>query len=361
MSSSLVLDRFLRLPHGEYGARYELPSRRMRRHAMGSYLYFRWKLASDARNETLRTRGRECELLRFPEDPALPGLDPLVRARAEPIAWRPGKRAVLREQRDGTVLYWKVFAARNYTAQRALLLRSEAAPLFEAGFVRVVEVRDDLRALAFAEARGLSLHEWLARGHEPDAAALARGVRRIATAGFRLLASDVLPRFGFEAECESLRRATSFASMIRPELTRRFEEGMGRLAVPSDAGPIGFLHRDLHDKQLFVLDVHRADEPEWIDADTLAVGPRAIDETNLAAHVWLRGCQGVAARGGELARALLDAFDLDPRQAGSAARCYLATSLLRLAAVYAIRPRSSRVAAELLGAAESVLGDGVLP
>lgn len=120
------------------------------------------------------------------------------------------------------------------------------------------------------------------------------------------------------------------------------------LARLLDGAParIGLLHRDLHDKQL----VHQPGAPiGLLDVDTLAVGERALDLANLLAHVELRLRQqrlGTAAA--HTARdAVLQAYRPDPATLRRVS-AYATASRLRLAAVYAFRPRLRALALELL-------------
>jgi len=113
-----------------------------------------------------------------------------------------------------------------------------------------------------------------------------------------------------------------------------------------EASPLGLLHRDLHDKQLLVCG---PDEVGMLDVDTLAVGERALDLGNLLAHLRLRTLQGALSGGGaRTARtALLAAVGPAPATVRRLA-VYEMTALLRLAAVYAFRPRWQAMSRELL-------------
>ncbi len=107
------------------------------------------------------------------------------------------------------------------------------------------------------------------------------------------------------------------------------------------------IHRDLHDKQILVDDDGVVG---LLDLDTLAIGDPALDVANLLAHLELRVLQGQGSLDG--ARVAADAFLEGYRPAPELMErvvTYVATSRLRLACVYAFRPRWADLAGRLLG------------
>ncbi|GMA33458.1 hypothetical protein GCM10025875_34500 [Litorihabitans aurantiacus] len=114
-------------------------------------------------------------------------------------------------------------------------------------------------------------------------------------------------------------------------------------------GPRGVLHRDLHEAQVLVA-------PDGglglLDLDTLARGESALDLANLLAHLDLRERQGLLTprRRARAEEALLGAAAPAP---GTLARvpAHLVAARLRLAGVYAMRPRWRTTAVGLLRAA----------
>lgn len=351
------LERFVRLPNEELGGRYRLEALRPVQGLMAGCLFVRSGGTARGRHEVaLPAAG--VTFLPFPRDDALPGVHALARTGARAIAWRPGRRAVLLDRSAELPRYWKVFDRKGYARFRARAHGAAFAGLSAVGVVPVVAHDDEQRAIAFAAARGSSLHALVARGAEPAMADLHAGIARFAAVdpgGFA--ADEALPFFGLAEERQALARACEFAARIRPELAAALSAGQAELADPARLGALGLLHRDLHDKQLFVADDGAL---QWIDADTLAHGPRALDVANLAAHLLLRQLQGLTRRGAELAGVLLEAAALDPRRAGSPERFFLASSLLRLAAVYALRPRQEALVAPLLAAAAAMRARGSL-
>lgn len=293
-------------------------------------------------------------------DGELPGLRAALARGAQLIRWRPGKRAVVREAPTDGVQFRKFLAAKRYARQSELLRAPELAPLFDAGLLAPLEWDDATCSIAFREARGESLHEQLACGGVPDVAALSRRLDALTAAGEVAALGGVLPPFRVDDEFAALDRALALAaaaeSVPAPSLVSGMAQVRARVAAPATLGSSGFLHRDLHDKQLFV-DAARGGALELIDPDTLACGPLALDRANLAAHLLLRQRQGLAARGGALAAELLERSRSGAVPA-AALRFFLVTSLLRLAAVYAIRPTGGAVAESLLADAEAVVTNG---
>lgn len=130
-------------------------------------------------------------------------------------------------------------------------------------------------------------------------------------------------------------RATGSLEVLRTDL--------GGMPVPS---ALGLVHRDLHDKQILVAG---ADDAGILDLDTLAVGDPALDLANLLVHLELRMLQGHC--NAAVAGAAGDAFahGYGPDQALRARLpAYAGAARLRLACVYAFRPRWRNLASELL-------------
>lgn len=120
---------------------------------------------------------------------------------------------------------------------------------------------------------------------------------------------------------------------------------LGGLASPPT---LTLVHRDLHDKQILVVD---DDDAGLLDLDTLAVGDPAIDVANLLVHLELRMSQGHCRSevAGVAGHAFLEAYrpDRDLRRRIDA---YAGATRLRLACVYAFRPCWRQLGAHLLSA-----------
>ncbi len=133
--------------------------------------------------------------------------------------------------------------------------------------------------------------------------------------------------------------AVSSARRALEDLRTRFD----RLVDPATTAVV---HRDLHDKQVLVDD---GDRVGLLDLDTLALGDPALDLANLAVHLELRVLQGWCGpeRAASAGSALLDGYR--PTAAVVAGLdAYAAATRLRLACVYAFRPRWRGRAVRLL-------------
>ena len=118
---------------------------------------------------------------------------------------------------------------------------------------------------------------------------------------------------------------------------------LGGLAGPSTHT---LVHRDLHDKQILVAG---EDDAGLLDLDTLAVGDPALDVANLLAHLELRALQRHCPA--DVAAAAAEAFLTGYRPDGALRErlgAYTAATRLRLACVYAFRPRWQHLTAELV-------------
>ncbi|HET6547571.1 MAG TPA: hypothetical protein VFG79_03870 [Solirubrobacter sp.] len=276
-------------------------------------------------------------------DRRLPALRSLVGAPgAVLVAHRPERRAVVR--RSGT--YTKVVRPERAAAVRERLARVAACA---AGVFRTPALRawDEQRGLVVCDAlAGCSLH---ALGASPEAAA---GWERAGRALARLHDGplDGLPAHtaGAEAALVRARLADAAAFGVLPPV----DPARALAPLVGAAGaPLGLLHRDLHDKQL----LHEPGEPiGLLDVDTLAVGERALDLANLLVHLELRVRQGrlPADFARTAAARFVQAYSPDP---ATCARIgpYATAARLRLAAVYAFRPRWRTLARGLLAGSAS--------
>lgn len=107
-----------------------------------------------------------------------------------------------------------------------------------------------------------------------------------------------------------------------------------RVERSADEVPV---HRDFYDKQVLLT----PDGVTLIDFDTIALSYRELDVANFVAHLLLRSMQGYVSRhlAVEHAAAFLDAYvAASPAFDVQRFRLTLATTWLRLAAVYAVRP-----------------------
>lgn len=110
--------------------------------------------------------------------------------------------------------------------------------------------------------------------------------------------------------------------------------------LDGEPGPLGLLHRDLHDKQVLV-----GPELGLLDLDTLAAGERALDLGNVLAHLDLRRAQGLLdERSAAVAGDAFLAGAAPDRATARRVAAYRAVTRLRLTGLYAFRPRWHRLA-----------------
>lgn len=111
--------------------------------------------------------------------------------------------------------------------------------------------------------------------------------------------------------------------------------------VTQDQQPLVVSHRDLHDKQLLA----DGDSLGVLDFDTVALAEPALDLANLWVHALLRVDQGLWSRGhGEVVQDAVQSvatqLEVDPARF----QTYAEATRLRLACLYAFRPRHRRLA-----------------
>lgn len=321
------------------------------------------------------------EVLEAGRDPKLPGLERLLageRHRPQPrlissqprlISHRPGKRAVIRLT-DGT--FAKCVRRGRTDAIIAGQTRAEA---FSTGFILPHVIRVDESTVVLSRVPGVELHDpsglgenwqrawaqaldaWTLAGSGPEAASVpvhspdaevrvledwrdrAAGLlARADVSGSTLLdAVDALiPEIRGElldSGAPSDRGERSAAS----DGDRSTASAGEREAATVTARNWGPIHRDLHDKQIMWDPVAG---PGLLDVDTACRGERELDLGNLSAHAHWRTHQGIWSKSHaeavlrEISR-VTSAAGLEPARV----RAYERATLVRLACVYAFRPR----------------------
>lgn len=292
-------------------------------------------------------------------DTEIPLARKLADGQASPwrtISYRPGRRIVIETDLDGVRSILKGYKQRR--SSKAALNHRIAEEAMEQKSFRVPRlVRHDTEneTLVFERLEGEPFHV--------DEASVETCFR----IGARLAAFQQHPRavelktFGPREELGVLdawrRKAFAGAGGLPDEWSEtrtRVEAAVERL--PS--AEWGLCHRDLHDGQVLLVD----GQPALLDFDLLCRGDVALDPANLLAHFSLRSLQrfrgadeGTVRACGE---ALIDGLDRQQDDAfWSRLRFYQATSFLRLALVYRLRPKWSKLSGSLVELGKRCLED----
>ncbi|HEV2068653.1 MAG TPA: phosphotransferase [Acidimicrobiales bacterium] len=280
--------------------------------------------------------------------PALAGV--VADGAATLVVHRPERRAVVRRTRSGVITYVKMIRPGRALPGSVELTGVRVPVVLAAGPHRGM--------VEHAELAGRALHDLLRdagveRGRTDIVSrafgAAGRTVRALHTstppAGIPMHHADgevaVTARWVDQALAHGV-----FDTMDRVRAAGALEALGTDLAGRASPPSLTLVHRDLHDKQILVVD---GDDAGLLDLDTLAVGDPALDVANLLVHLELRMLQGqcrsdVAGVAGD---AFLDGYRPD-RDLRGRIEAYAAATRLRLACVYAFRPCWQDVAARLL-------------
>ncbi len=239
------------------------------------------------------------------------------------VAWRPGKRAVVRMRRGRETVFVKFLDRKTWTRASAVFA-SLADSVGALHFARPMCLLPELFAYAAMAVPGQSLREHLARGNAPSWFLVDAAVRALATAP----CADDLPRHDFASARDAAAKMLRKGAVVVPELddlAARIEQ----LRAPEDSHE-GLVHGDLHDKQVFLT----AAGAWLIDLEGVGRGDANFDLVNLAEHLRLRALQQSGIDDGA-ADAMLDRFAMPSPLRSRWQACVRA----RLCGVYAMRPR----------------------
>ena len=261
------------------------------------------------------------------------------------LSWRPGRRLVARidvGDEPCIVKAWK--RGRALRAMRTQAAAREAlAGTFEVPSVIAVDSALDTAEMSVCCGSGIRLDD-------------ADVVKRIGR-GIGVLQRDLdavgFPRHGREEELRVLAQLADAYRFARGQLPQGFESIIERLEPAAHDGPEPTVaaHRDLHDGQ-FVIDGHKI---ALLDFDLAARSEPELDPANLCVHASWCGIQGTRGVDRDTSRhvdlALLAGFGcaLDAR----AFAFYRATTALRLALVWGMRPRWSTQVGSLIELAQA--------
>jgi len=274
------------------------------------------------------------------EDSELPALRCWLE-HGELQSYRPGRRATIRHGEH----FIKVLPpkkARRLQAKMSALTRVAGS----SGVVRGPVGFRESGALVFERCEGASLHEALMSGEQRLPEMLERVGRGLA----RL--HECRPT---GLSTRSPEDAGAWASVVASHYPGRAPsyQSIGEAvdALPRDASPVGVVHGDLHDKNVFVSERG----VELIDLDMVHAGDPLEDLGNLSAHLLLRSLQrptgATPAQGwsGAMVTGYRSAGGWAPERALEAASVRV---LFRLACLYLFRRRWTHVAPVLLSEAE---------
>jgi hypothetical protein len=161
--------------------------------------------------------------------------------------------------------------------------------------------------------------------------------------------SDLATHTYFD-EFLSTRQIVDRVTQLFPESSATFDRHLGHLPEISKMvltpDQTGVIHRDFYDKQVLC----GAGAPGLLDIDNLAAGDPAQDIGNFLAHLSLRGVQFAEARsfierGGRL---FLDGYGIMEDSLLKRIPVWNKLSLIRLTALYLLRPRWRSIALRLL-------------
>jgi len=269
------------------------------------------------------------------------------------LSYRPGRRAVVLMSRAGSQTVVK--GHRSARSARAAVSQGVAESALRRSGLRVPRLLSHdggLEALVFEylPARELELDAGAA-GH------LGRLGERLAYFQRDAGAQD-LRVFGARQELDVLALWEGKVQHALGALPDGWSATRARLARRAEELPapvLGLAHRDLHDRQLFLVD----GQLTLLDFDLLCTADVALDAGNLVAHLRWRALQGLHGADEAGVRACEHAFLAGlgrDREPGFTTRLsfFVASACLRLALVYGLRPRWSALTPRLveLAAAE---------
>jgi len=284
-------------------------------------------------------------------DTRIPLSEKLSGASAEDlrtVSYRPGRRMVIEERHNGVItMVLKGYRRRKSTP--AALNHRVAEEAMESGSFRIPRLLRhelELETLVFEYLDG-----------DPflvgkPAVEICFKIGTLLTRFQGLVRSAELKKFQAEDEFGVLDtwRSKSFAGTGAlpkgwDEARRSLDEAHACLSETQ----WGLCHRDLHDGQILLVN----GEPALMDFDLLCQADTALDPANLLAHFSLRSLQCFHGADDETVRACGEAIldGLDRRKDGAfwnRLRFYQGTAFLRLALVYALRPKWSKLSEPLV-------------
>ncbi len=251
------------------------------------------------------------------------------------VAWRPGRRAVVRVVATNGTVHWLKLLDRKSWRRAAAAFAAVGSALPPTRLALPQLLLPEACAYLAPNAAGTSLRTLAANDAWPPITTLVRGLLAL---GYTDVCAE-LPRYDFERA-----RAASLGSLAQGAVLRAdlgdVADAITCLAAPEAPPRLGFVHGDLHDKQLFL----DQDALTVIDLEGMAFGDMRFDLANLAEHVRLRDLQQHGTDSGRTDR-LLARCGHGPDEPGM--RAFRTVVRARLCGVYALRPRWQTLVATL--------------
>ena len=151
-----------------------------------------------------------------------------------------------------------------------------------------------------------------------------------------------------QAEIGVLQKWISRVDAFSPKPCRDLHDAAAKVfkALDTDSSPLTMIHRDFYDKQIMI---DSDGQVGILDFDTAAVGEPALDVANVLVHMELRVLQERCSlsTATQATDALLEGYG-PPSEVLTRLPAYRDASRLRLACVYAFRPRWTYLATELI-------------
>jgi len=214
------------------------------------------------------------------------------------------------------------------------------------GIPKVVDLDESAGIVTWSRLEGRCLHDLL--GHDQQLVEGARAAGRALRGLHGCPPAPAASAHDAGAEIAMLSAQLDRLRTLEPLVYTRLGDTPRRVFEALAQGSCGSvpLHRDFHDKQVFIDAAGRAG---ILDFDTMALGEPALDVANMLVHLELRALQQRCSpdAAGRAAEAFLDAYrpDAGVRQRLAA---YEAATRLRLACLYTWRPAWRHLGPKLL-------------
>ncbi len=269
--------------------------------------------------------------------------------KIELLAWRVGSRAIFRFDGDGGPRMAKVYRKDRDVLRRWELLANTDSD--EWSVPRVLDWKPKRKRLEIEFCAGTSLNaRWLGGSADPEDG--ARVARLLAWLQETPMPAD-FPAHPISEEIRVLsERVPVFYRTLEnpsPRATPLFERVRAELEALPEVEPV-LCHRDFHDKQVLI----DGDRGTLIDLDLAAAGHPALDVGNILAHLRLRQLKGADLNWAVVARPIAERAKLD-RGIEDSLRAWTASTLMRLALIYARRYRKPGLIDALLDSTEAAL------